>query len=342
MELELITDPVENAFTIEMPRGWNNRAWLERRGPAAHQLALSTSPDGATALFMGDARLPFFVDPSSTPFPPPGSVLQPFMSIEHFLPGYAQDRFSTLPGFRPLRMEPAPELYRACAEKVAGSGGHGAWITAGRFFFTYADSGRPVNGALYGSTTRLGVMWWADIMGLTTSGDPAAFEGLMMHLYRSRRVTPQMHQQQMNERARNAAMHQATMAQLDNNAAILRSNHVNNMQNLHSMSAAHQQRMDNLHSSHDAANRAWNEQQASQFAAPPSSNDDSHRRFLNMIAEERTVIDGEGNTHQVTAGYDRYFRNRSDGTWIGTKNDRDLRGLAGVDPSLYDEVKIKI
>lgn len=73
-----------------------------------------------------------------------------------------------------------------------------------------------------------------------------------------------------------------------------------------------------------------------------TSNDDPHRRFLNMIAEERTVVDAEGQTHQIAAGYDRYFRRRSDGMWIGTHGDRDLRGVSGINPDDFEEMKIKI
>ena len=71
------------------------------------------------------------------------------------------------------------------------------------------------------------------------------------------------------------------------------------------------------------------------------SPDDAHCRFVNAIVEERTVIDGEGNTHQVADGYERYFRRRSDGAWIGTRDHRDLSDVPGVNPSDYEEVKLK-
>ena len=54
------------------------------------------------------------------------------------------------------------------------------------------------------------------------------------------------------------------------------------------------------------------------------------------------MVDGEGNTHQVADGYDRYFRRRSDGAWIGTRDHRDLHDIPGVNPSDYEEVKIKV
>src|SRR5262245_4112217 len=83
---EVVLDPVEQAFTLSMPRGWQNRAWLKRNGAAAHSLATATSPDGRTAFFSGDPTLPLFVEPGAAPFGvAPGAVVRPGTSIEHFL-----------------------------------------------------------------------------------------------------------------------------------------------------------------------------------------------------------------------------------------------------------------
>jgi hypothetical protein len=341
IELEQITDPIENAFTVSVPRGWNNRAWLERRGAAVHNLVLTSSPDGSTAMFIGDGRLPYFLDPNQTPFPPPGSVLRPFTSIEHFLPAYAQDRFGRLPGLRFIQMQPAPALHQLATQMLVRSGAPQSWVTAGRLTFEYSENGARIQGLLYGTTISLAPMWWAEIMGLSTTGEIAEYEELLFTIYKSRAATPEMHRRQMAERAQSAAAHQTTMAGLEMNAAILRSNHANNMGILNNMASAHQQRMDTLHNSHDAANAAWQERQQQQDSRP-SSADAGQRRFLNMIAEERTVVDSEGQTHQIAAGYDRYFRRRSDGVWIGTHGDRDLRGVSGINPDDFEELKIKI
>jgi hypothetical protein len=65
----------------------------------------------------------------------------------------------------------------------------------------------------------------------------------------------------------------------------------------------------------------------------------THRQRHDRFGDDRSRADvvpwraAEGHTHQVADGYDRYFRRQSDGTWIGTRNDRDLRGLPGVDPN---------
>ena len=81
---------------------------------------------------------------------------------------------------------------------------------------------------------------------------------------------------------------------------------------------------------------------AHQSRMDTSASDDAHRRFINTLREERTVVDREGNTHQVADGYDCYFRRRSDGAWIGTRDHRGLNEVPGVNPDDYDEAKIKV
>ena len=134
------------------------------------------------------------------------------------------------------------------------------------------------------------------------------------------------------------------MAMIHQNTAFLQSQHQQNMATWRGMAASHQAHMASLHASHDAHNAAWQSQQSAQSAAHSAqmhSSDDSHRRSINAITEERTVIDSEGNTYQVADGYDRYFRRRSDGAWIGTPSHRDLRDIPGVNPDDYEEVKIR-
>ena len=162
----------------------------------------------------------------------------------------------------------------------------------------------------------------ADVYGISTVGEPEAFAPALLEMLASRRTNPAVLQRQLQERAQSAARHQATMAMLEQGAANLRANHQQNMAALHGMAASHQAHMASLHQSHDAHNAAWQSQQAAQDVAHHAqvhTSDDAHRRFLNAITEERTVIDGEGHTHQVADGYERYFRRRSDGAWIGTR-----------------------
>jgi len=336
----------EQVFTVSMPRGWRNRAWFKSEGTVPYQLVTAASPGGETALFLGDPTIPQFIEPAAVTFsPPPGAVVQPYTSIEHFLPAYAQHRFGGLPGFRLGAMAPSPELFQLISQVAQRSGAGRVWITAGRLAFSFDEGPRRVRALVFGASTSFGQVWMAEAYGISTVGEPEAFAPALLEMLASRRTNPAVVQRQLQERARSAAQHQATMAMLDQGAAMLRANHQQNMQVLQGMASSHQAHMASLHASHDAHNAAWQSQQAAQDAAHHAqvhAPDDAHRRFLNMISEERTVIDSEGHTHQVADGYDRYFRRRSDGAWIGTRDQRDLRGIPGVNPDDYDEMKIKV
>jgi hypothetical protein len=336
----------ERIFTVAMPRGWRNRAWFKSEGSVPYQLATAESPGGETALFLGDPTIPQFIEPAAVMLgPPPGSVARPYTSIEHFLPAYAQHRFGGLPGFRLGAMAPSPELFNMVGQAAQRSGAARVWITAGRLAFSFDEGPRRVRALLFGSSTSFGQVWMVDVCGISTVAEPEAFAPALLEMLASRRTNPAILQRQLQERAQSAARHQATMAMLDQGAAILQANHRQSMATLQGMAASHQAHMASLHASHEAHNAAWQSQQAAQEAAHHAqvhSSDDAHRRFLNAIAEERTVIDGEGNTHQVADGYDRYFRRRSDGAWIGTRDQRDLRDIPGVNPDDYEEAKIKV
>lgn len=334
-------------FSLSMPRGWRNRAWVHQNGAVPYQLATAESPGGETALFLGDPTVPLFMAPGSAMYGVmPGAAVRPFTSVEHFLPAYAQQRFGGLPGFRLGAMVPSPELFQVLTQVVQRAGTPQAWITAGRLSFSFDEGPRRVGAILFGSCTNLMDFWMADVNGVSTGGDPESFAPALLEMLASRRTNPAVLQRQMQERALSAAQHQANMALINQGTAMLQANHQRNMANLQNMAASHQAHMASMHASHDAHNAAWQRQQVAQDTAhaarmhtPPS--DDAHRRFLNYVVEERTVVDGAGNTHQVADGYDRYFRRHSDGAWIGTRGHQGLSDLPGVNPNDYEEVKIK-
>lgn len=342
---ETIVDP-DQEFTVAVPRGWQGRAWVKHHGPIPRQLVTAVSPDGATALFLGDPTIPNFIDPAAVVFsPPPGMVVRPYTSIEHFLPGHVHRRFSGLPGYTPGDMAPSPELSQLVGQRLQRAGAAQVWVTGARLAFSFDEGTRRAQALLFAFSASIGGIWMVDLYGVTTLGDPARFAPALLEMISSQQATPAMHQRQMQERAASAAQHQATMSMLAQNEAILRSNHQQNMAVLQGMATSHQARMASLHASHGAHDAGWQAQQMAQDAAHSAqvhAPDDAHRRFLNTITEERTVIDAEGNTYQVADGYERYFRRRSDNTWIGTRNHQDLSGLPGVNPDDYEEAKVKL
>lgn len=343
---ETVPDAEQN-FTVSVPRGWRSRAWVQSNGSIPVQLVKTESPDGATSLFLSDPTIPQFLEPAAVVFsPPPGVAIRPYISIEHFLPFYAQQRFGGLPGFKMGSMAPSPELFQLLQQSAQRMGAQ-VGITAGRFTFSFDEGPRRVQVLLLGACTTFGPNWFADVSGVSTVGQAEAFAPALLGMLASRKTNPAIIQRMQEERARSAAQHQANMALINQNTAFLQSQHQQNMATLRGMAASHQAHMASLHASHDAHNAAWQSQQSAQSAAHSAymhshSSDDSHRRSINAITEERTVMDREGNTYQVADGHDRYFRRRSDGAWIGTPAHRDLRDIPGVNPDDYEEVKIKV
>ncbi|MGE0718432.1 MAG: hypothetical protein AB7P02_23500 [Alphaproteobacteria bacterium] len=58
-------DPVENAFSTHVPRGWATAGGMVRRGLSSTRPTFTvTSPDGAVVLFVGDPATPRFIIPS--------------------------------------------------------------------------------------------------------------------------------------------------------------------------------------------------------------------------------------------------------------------------------------
>lgn len=340
-----VLDEAEQSFTIDLPAGWRNRAWLVRRGRAVTPMATATRPDGGLALFTGDPSLPTFIEPGAALWPTE-HVVQPPTSVEHLAPVWAQRRFGGLPGFAIRGMAPFPPLLRALEARMARAGGALTWATAGRLALSFDDPAGRVDAVALVATYGLAPLWFAEVHGVTASGDPEAGVAMLLHVVDSQRATPAASQRAAQERAASAAAHRATMAMIDQNTAILQANHRQNMANLQASAAAHQAHMASIHAAHDAAHEAWRDRQASDAAQHASAvhrvrDDEGHRRFLNAIAEESTVVDARGDVHQVPAGYDRYFYRASDGTFIGTRSHEDLRGRPGIDPSQFEEVAIK-
>ena len=126
------------------------------------------------------------------------------------------------------------------------------------------------------------------------------------------------------------------MALIQAGTAAMTQRHEANMAAIQASGARHQQRMAALQASGDARVNAWKQQQA--------QSDASHERFLNYIKGENTVVNGSGVTSQVEAGQDRYFRNKTNNTSIGTDSTKeleDLRKIMGLNPDDYENVKIK-
>ena len=70
--------------------------------------------------------------------------------------------------------------------------------------------------------------------------------------------------------------------------------------------------------------------------------DVQHRQFLNYINDENTVQNTSGQTFQVDDGYNRYWMNTVDNTYVGGDiNFGESQPVEmGLDPGTYEEVQI--
>ncbi len=110
-----VTDAVERAFAIDLPEGWKHDVFLVRSYQLVKPVGTATSPDGATALFFGDATMPFFTKPGQLdPFLErmatgnPLMKLGPYVPADRFLAAHVQRSFGRLAGFRMNPPAPSP------------------------------------------------------------------------------------------------------------------------------------------------------------------------------------------------------------------------------------------
>ncbi len=169
-----ITDPLEKAFTVEVPAGWRSEAGLARR--AALQInayVRSLSPDKMTYLLIGEPTMPSFAPPT-----PMGNAignregklydsgLGGVTLVMHYLPGatfarsYGETALAGLcPGLKFAAMQDRPDLARK-AETLLPTpipsrydGGEA------RFTCTHNKQEMDVHIEAATRTTRDGIMW---------------------------------------------------------------------------------------------------------------------------------------------------------------------------------------
>jgi hypothetical protein len=351
-----MTDPNEGAFSVQMPRGWQNQAFQVRPYDQVRSVVNSRSPDGSVYLFLGDPNLPTFMDPSQMyggmmPFGNPLSQVHPYIPADAFFSQYAQQRFGQSPGFQINSAGPNPMLERAAHEK-ARQRGMNVWVTSISISFQFSDNGTPVNGLLHGLNISFGNIWVPDVSGILTTGDPAQYNEMLMHMSASYQTSAQWRQQQDNLHAQRMnqinANHQSAMASMQ-------AGHAARMDAIQQFGAANTQMWQERQSQNDAMHQSFidsiRQTPASVYDSGASGSpgytdysDASHQRFLNTIKEENTVVDQSGQTYQVESGHERYYINKRDNSYIGTDSTTDqhhLRAKFGVNPDDYEEVKIK-
>lgn len=325
-----ITDPAEHSFTVQLPKGWRNQAYLVRTYEQVRTVMTSLSPDGSTLLFSGDPRLPSYIIP--TPFlnadseavrfnPNPLVKYIDVIPAKEYFPNYVREKFGKLSGFRLIGVSAAPSMAREIEQRM-GKLGLTLQADTVRVLFDYTVKGKTMHALINGSTLSNGTVWIVDVSGVTTTGNPVPYNQLLLRVARTSKTDPKWKAQQQ-------ALHEQRMAQL-------RQDYENQQVAFSASNRQHQLRMQAIQDAGSANTRRWQERQA--------QSDVNHRQFLNYITDENTVVDGNGKSYQVDNSHQRYFINKRTNTYIGTKSTTqldDLRRIPGVNVNEYEEVKIK-
>jgi hypothetical protein len=150
---ETVRDHRENAFSLEVPRGWKTYGGLYRFSLIdARPFVDMTSPDGKVNLRIGDASIPPYSAPKSGFAQVRAMQLRqsPYVTGDQFAVKYGQARFSHLcQGLRLTRSgAKQPHFNQA--------GGGAMRVTAGEAVFSCSVNGQPTTGYVYAETFIVG------------------------------------------------------------------------------------------------------------------------------------------------------------------------------------------
>lgn len=330
-----VTDPVNGAFSAQVPEGWDTVAYSNVEGQVVRSVITTVSPDGGTVLFAGDPKIPSYWNPDAADeMTVRFAEMLDSMELAYYVPAdeygvnYVTEKFGELDGFTmgAVERDTAREQQLMSQYQSAGVGPTDLRIALVRFSFVDGE-GSPSNGGVTVFTADLGHVWQVQVYGAATNGDLDTFveaAGSMM----------QSIQPQADFQATLQQRHQDTMALIERRTEEMTRRHEANMQWIQDSANAHQQRMQAIWASNDAQIASYYDRMASM--------DVGHREFLNYVNDERTVQSSSGTKHQVDDGYQRYWMNPATGEYAGGDvnfDETQLREL-GLDPSAFEEVQI--
>lgn len=333
-ELVTVRDPVENAYTLGMPKGWHNRTYSARVFDIHSMVTTSVSPNGSVLIFSGDPSIPQYWSPAAaTPIHydmarvHPRMKIEPFVPATEYFPGYVKRKFGSLPGFQLVSTEADAEAVQKLRKKFADVGLR-MEPTVANVAFRYTDSGKPMNALVIGTTTDSGPFWIVTVTGIATWGDPKQYLPMVEAMGRSHQMNPDWQAEQGRK-------HQERMAQIQEFGRQMTAQHQQNMAAIQQSAQRHQQRMQAIWAQGDASMKSYYDRMESGEA--------QHRNFLNVINEENTVVAPDGKTFQVDNSYQRYFMHKRNRTYVGGDKRMELDTLRrlGLNPNDYEEVKIQ-
>ncbi|MGA2538539.1 MAG: hypothetical protein ABSF53_21195 [Terracidiphilus sp.] len=144
-----VRDVHEQAFSIQVPRGWKTYGGLFRYSRIDSRLVVDmTSPDGLTNLRVGDATVPPYRVPG--PYAHPGPGVAAYVAGNVFASKYGQARFASMcQGLRLTKADAMTPKYHPAQQGISRT-------TAGQAFFTCTRNGAPMNAYVYAETMLMG------------------------------------------------------------------------------------------------------------------------------------------------------------------------------------------
>jgi hypothetical protein len=155
------TDPIEGAFTVDVPAGWQVVGGTLRSTPSEPRAVIhARASDGSAQIFIGDEKIPDFIEPQNFFIAPPeGSWAAPGMMVMNYRPGEQYAREYGLNFFSWLSGQPATLAFSnpdPTAEAQIPRQGllPGATVSAGLAQFSIFSPQRPGIGVVYAVVIR--------------------------------------------------------------------------------------------------------------------------------------------------------------------------------------------
>ena len=329
-----MSDPVENAFSVEVPVGWDSVAYSAGKFDVHREVVSSVSPDGKTVLFMGDPKLPSYISPGyADPVIEKFDKLLDYYEIrsyqpaESYFPDYVTRKFGNLPNFEISSVDSQPGTVQRLQQSYSDRGLSVPDAHAVEVRFSYTASDESIRGLVVGLTINSGSFWQVDVVGLATNGAIDDYRPMLSAMSISKQSNPEY-------MARFQADTQNNYAQIKAFGDQFTAQHNANMAWIQQSAAAHQSRMQAIWAQGDASMQSYYDRM--------DSMDHTQRDFLNYINEEETVAGSSTGTSQVASGASKYYVNKYDGTYVGGDinfGDAQLRQL-GLNPSDYEQVTV--
>jgi hypothetical protein len=217
-------EPSENAFNVEVPKGWQVQSGTARRtASSAAPWLRATSVDGETTIFTGDPSVPKFLVPNKFSGPVGKSVTGPggptvvskFQTGQEFASTYGAHMLPVgCENVQLIRSQDEPEVHQHMLERSPGMTAH---TTAGSAMFSYELHGKKEVAEIVAQTMLVGMLWNVfDLYGFqTTAGNEKQAHNLLDHLHTSMKFNKEWAESMM--KATNSEAAQANAALQRNN-----------------------------------------------------------------------------------------------------------------------------